>query len=101
MSKDIQKQTLKKLDVLAKKIDLLTKVVAVSSHTRTAFKDKTKREQIKILSELELSRGIIALMVGTTPEYVSVTLSQMRAEEKKTKTESKEAEKENDEQKTV
>ena len=77
--------TLKKLDILASKIDMLTKVVAVSSNIQTAFKDKSKREQVKILSELELPRGIIALMVGISSDSVRAHLSQIKTAEKEVK----------------
>jgi CRP-like cAMP-binding protein len=80
---DYQKETVEKLDILAQKIDTLTAVVAISSHVQTLLKDKVKKDQIRILFELGLSREIIALMVGTTPETVSVRISEMKAEKKK------------------
>ena len=62
------------------KLDTLIKLVAVSSHAEMILKGKSQKEQIKILSDLGLSRSIIALVVGTTPEVVSVRLSEMKSE---------------------
>jgi len=94
MSSDYQKEIVKRLDLLAGKIDMLTKVCAISSNIQGAFEGKTKKEQIKILYELELPRNIIALMVGTTPDTVSARLSEMKAEEEKNKSRKEEESKE-------
>jgi len=61
------------------KLDVLVKLVAVSTHAQTLLAGKSQQDQIKILAELGLSRNIIALVVGTTPEIVSVRLSQMKS----------------------
>jgi CRP-like cAMP-binding protein len=79
------KQLIKKLDELGTKIDALIQVVAITSRKEIIAKGKTKTDQIVILSDLGLSRKIIALIVGTTPEAVSARLSQLKAEKKKTK----------------
>jgi len=97
---DYQKETLEKLDILAQKIDTLTAVVAISSHVQPLLQDKAKKDQIRVLFELGLSREIIALMVGTTPGTVSVRISEMKAEKKKVESKGKEIVKK-DERETV
>ena len=82
---EFRKQLIKKLDELGTKIDALIQVVAITSRKEIIAKGKTKTDQIVILSDLGLSRKIIALIVGTTPEAVSVRLSQLKAEKKKAK----------------
>lgn len=82
---EFRKQSIKKLDELGTKIDALTQVVAITSRKEIIAKGKTKTDQIIILSDLGLSRKIIALIVGTTPEAVSVRLSQLKAEKEKAK----------------
>lgn len=84
MSKE-SKELLKKLDVLAEKIDILVTVTAVSMQKEKLFRKKKQKEQIKILAKLGLPRNLIALMVGTTPLTVSVTLSKIKKAKKKTK----------------
>lgn len=79
------KELSKKLDVLAKKIDILTKVIAISMQRERILKGKKQKEQIKLLSKMKLPRDIIALIVGTTPLTVSVTLSQMKPKKGKAK----------------
>ena len=82
---DFKKQLIKKLDELSTKIDALIQVVAITSRKEITAKGKTKTDQIVILSDLGLSRKIIALIVGTTPGAVRARLSQLKAEKKKTK----------------
>ena len=82
---EFRKQMIKKLEELGTKIDALIQVVAITSRKEIIAKGKTKTDQIVILSDLGLSRKIIALIVGTTPEAVSSRLSQLKAEKKKTK----------------
>lgn len=78
---------LKKLDVLAEKIDALAIVTAnLSSQHQKVLEGKTQTEQIQILSKRKLPREAIALIVGTTPETVSVRLSEMKSKKKKEKT---------------
>jgi len=79
------KDTLKKLDVLAEKIDVLTKLTAIGMQRETIFKGKKQKEQIKILAKMRIPRNLIALMVGTTPQTVSVTLSRMKSKKGKTR----------------
>ena len=76
------KELLKKLDILAEKLDILTTVTAVSMQQEKLFKGKTQKEQIKLLAKMGLDRNVIALMVGTTPLTVSVTLSRFRKKKK-------------------
>lgn len=92
---DFRKQLIKKLDDLGTKVDALIQIVAITSRKEVIIKGKTKTDQIVILSDLGLSRNIIALLVGTTPEAVSVRLSEFKAAKKKAK-ETKEVEKGNE-----
>ena len=78
------KELLKKLDTLAKKIDILTKVTAISVQ-REKLLEKKQKEQIKMLNKLGFSPSLIALVIGTTPNTVRVALSQMRKKRKKAK----------------
>jgi len=78
------KKLIQKLDNLDNKLDILIKLVAITSSMET-MKKKPQKEQIKTLSDLGLSRSLIALLVGTTPLTVSVTLSQMKKKKKQTK----------------
>lgn len=93
-SKDSEK-LLKRLDVLAEKVDTLTLVTAISIQKEKFFKGKKQKELIEFLDKLGLPRNIIALIVGTTPSTVSVTLSKMKPKKRKKKTmkESKQEEK--------
>ena len=61
-----------RLDGLSAKMDILVQAVAISPKIETILKDKTKTQQIEILSNLRLSNDAIALIVGTTPETVAV-----------------------------
>jgi len=82
---EFKKQLIKKLDELIGKIDALIQVVAITSQKETVLKGKTKAGQINLLSDLGLPRTIIAWIVGTTPDTVSVRLSERKAKKKKTK----------------
>lgn len=82
---EFKKELIRKLDELSAKVDALIQVVAITSRKEIIFKGKTKTDQIKELSDLGLSRNVIASIVGTTPETVSVTLSKLKAKKKKTK----------------
>jgi hypothetical protein len=82
----------KKLDIMARKIDLLTMVIACKPNgeqINKLFKNKSQKEQIRILREWNLPNEIAAFIIGTTPETVRVTLAKMKTEEKKGKTKSK------------
>lgn len=61
------------------KLDTLVKLVAISTKAQNLLGGNDQKDQIKILSELGLSRNIVALIVGTTPETVSVRLSEMKS----------------------
>ena len=65
-------------ETLIQKLNALIRLTALN-----VLKNKSKKEQIKILADLGFERQEIASMVGTTPLTVSVTLSQMK--KKKTK----------------
>ena len=73
----------KQFDILISKIDTLIKVITITSNLPSDFRDKTKKEQIKYLYEInpKFDRGLIAIIVGTTPETISVRLSELRKEE--------------------
>ena len=79
---EFRKQLIKKLDELGTKIDALIQVVAITSRKEKMLKGKTKASQIELLSNLGLHRTVIAWIVGTTPETVSVAMSQIRSKEK-------------------
>lgn len=83
--KDKQDRMIELLEKLSAKVEALIQVVAVTSRKETVLKGKTKTDQIKTLSDLGLPRKIVALIVGTTPETISVRLSEMKRKGKKTK----------------
>lgn len=80
---EFREQSIRKLDELGKKIDALIQVVAITSRKEVMLKGKSKADQIKILSDLGLPRTVVAWIVGTTPDSVSSTMSQIRSKEKK------------------
>ena len=80
---EFREQSIRKLDELGKKIDALIQVVAITSRKESMLKGKSKADQIKMLSDLGLPRTVIAWIVGTTPDSVSSTMSQMRSKERK------------------
>ena len=75
---EVVKKLIERLDELNAKIDTLIQVVAVSAKMEIILKEKTKTQQIEILSDLGLSKDAIALIVDTTPETVSVRISEMK-----------------------
>jgi len=79
------KALLEKLDILSRKIDILTKVTAINIQKEKFLEGKKQKEQIKILHKLGFSSNLIALILGTTPLTVSVTISKMKKEKKKGK----------------
>lgn len=89
MSKEFNKEFLRKIEILSEKIDVLSKVMAFNfclpenSTERIEFKKKTKTEQIRELSKYKLPRDIIAIMVSTTPLTVSARLSEMKKKKSK------------------
>ena len=87
---DTSKDLLKKLDVLNQKIDILTTVTAIGIQKEKLLEGKSQKDQVIELDKLGLSRNILALIVGTTPLTVSVTLSNMR-KEKRTKKKEKQS----------
>jgi len=89
MTKELDK-LLKKLEILGEKLDILTKVTAISIQKEKFFKDRTQKEQIEFLANIGLDRNIIALIVGTTPLTVSVTLSKMKKKQKRREKENNE-----------
>lgn len=58
-------------------------VVAITSRKETDEKPKTKTDQIVQLDSLGVSRELIALIIGTTPESVSSLRSQLKSKNKK------------------
>lgn len=83
---------LKKLDVLAEKIDTLSMTIACKpngAQINKLFENKSQKEQIRILREWDLPNEIVAFMIGTNPETVRVTLAKMKAQQKKGKSKSK------------
>jgi len=86
---NFENNLIRKLDDIATRIDTLIQLVAFTPQRETILKGKTKKEQIKILARLGLSRAVIALLVGTTPETVSVRISEIKKKMKKRKREGK------------
>jgi CRP-like cAMP-binding protein len=82
---DYRKQMIEKLGEISSKIDALMQLIAITSRKETIEKAKTKTDQIVTLDNLGVSREIIALIVGTTPESVSSLRSQLKAKKKKRK----------------
>jgi len=83
---EFKKLLIKKLDELSIKIDALIQVLAITSQKEKVLKGKTKTGQIKLLSDLGLPRTVIAWIVGTTSETVSVRLSEIKSKAKKPET---------------
>ena len=78
-------EIVKKLDTLAKKIDILTKVTAINIQREKFIEGKKQKEQIKALHKLGFSPSLIALILGTTSNTVSVALSKARKKKKQVK----------------
>ena len=85
-----ERKLLEKLDTLAEKIDILAIITALGIQKEKFFKNKTQKEQIEFLASMGLNRNLIALIVGTTPLTVSVTLSKMKKKQKGRETKSNE-----------
>jgi len=96
MKPDFEKRLIQTLEELSAKVDALIQVVAITSRQEKILKGKTKTDQIVILSDLGLSRKLIALIVGTTPGAVRARLSQLKAKKKEAE-EANEVEDKNDE----
>jgi len=87
MSKEFD-PILKKLDVLAERINALTLVIACKPNgeqINKLLKGESLKEQIRILKEWDFSNEIIATIIGTTPESVRVTSFKMKSKGKKEK----------------
>ncbi|MEM3697097.1 MAG: hypothetical protein QXQ94_06310 [Candidatus Bathyarchaeia archaeon] len=69
---DEGKELLKKLDILAKKIDVLTTVTAAC-----AFQGKQLTESVSVLLGLGLEPSEIAKILGTKPNIVRAIKSQL------------------------
>lgn len=90
-----ERELLRKLDVLAEKVDILSIVTAnLANQHQKALEGKTQTEQIQILSKRKLPKEAIALIVGTTLETVSVRLSEMKSKKKEKTPKEKEEESE-------
>jgi len=75
MSKETKELT-KQLKALNANIDVLSKITAVNIGKEEIFKGKeTKEEKIEILDKIGLPRTLIAIIIGSTPESVSVIKS--------------------------
>jgi CRP-like cAMP-binding protein len=96
MKPDFEKRLIQTLEELSAKVDALIQVVAITSRREKILKGKTKTDQIVILSDLGLSRKLIALIVGTTPGAVRARLSELKAKKKEAE-EANEVEDKNDE----
>jgi len=79
MSKE-SKELLKKLDVLAEKIDVLTVVTAAG-----VFRDQPMTQSIASLSDLGMETKHIAKILGTTPASVRAIKSQLAKKTRKRK----------------
>lgn len=75
---------LKKLDILAKKIDVLTTVTAAG-----AFQGKQLTDSISVLLELGLEPSEIARILGTKPNIVRAIKSQLTKKTKQKKSKDK------------
>ena len=87
MSKEFD-PILKKMDALAEKIDVLTKVISCkpnSEQINGLLKKKSLTKQINILKQWDFSDEIMASIIGTTPESVRVTSIKMKSKGKKEK----------------
>ena len=76
----------KKLDLLTEKIEILTMVLATkpnSEQINSQLRNKTQKEQIRILREFNLSPEVIALIIGTTLNSARVTISEMKSAKSK------------------
>jgi hypothetical protein len=79
---------LKRLDVLAGKIDVLIKVIACkpnSEQINGLLRKKSLTKQINILKQWNFSDEIMASIIGTTPESVRVRSIQMKPKGRKRK----------------
>lgn len=67
-------------NLLIEKIDLLTSIIALTSSMPSDFREKSKKDQVKLIHQFnqKINRNVIATIVGTTPGTVSVYLSEMR-----------------------
>jgi hypothetical protein len=71
---------LKKLDILAEKLDVLTIVMMLKGQAKKVLEGKkSQKEQIQVLKKWKLSNEIIALVLGTTPDVISVRSSEMKS----------------------
>jgi|GEM_PF-1194883 len=71
---------LKKLDILAEKLDVLTMLIAAKPNGEQVInllKEKSLRDQIRILKEFGFPPREMALLIGTTLNTVRKTISEM------------------------
>ena len=68
-------------NLLIEKIDLLISVIALTSSLPQDFRQKSKKDQVKLIYQFnpKINRNVIAVIVGTSPGTVSVYLSEMRS----------------------
>jgi len=82
---DFEKEIVERLNELSAKIDTLAQIMAISPKIETILKSKTKTQQIEILSDLGFPNNVIALIAETTPETVSVRISELKKKREKKK----------------
>lgn len=87
---EFRTKVVEKLDVLTESVKELAKLFVISPSLEKELANKKKGEQIKILSDLGFSRETIAFIVGSTPDSVSSTLSQIKRKEKEDESKTKE-----------
>ena len=78
-----QDPILRKLDILAEKLDALTMILAAkpnSEQVNNLLKEKSQKEQIRILREFGFPPREMALMIGTTLNNLRKTISEMESE---------------------
>jgi len=71
------------------KLDTIIRLFASMIIDGAAFEEKTNKDKILKLNELGLDRNLIATILGTTPLYVSVIVSQSKTTKSKKKTKTK------------
>jgi len=73
---------LKKLDLLAEKLDVLTMLLAAKPNSEQVtylLKDKNQKEQVRILKEFGFPPREMALLIGTTLNNLRKTISEMES----------------------
>jgi vacuolar-type H+-ATPase subunit I/STV1 len=71
-----------KLEEISEKLDTLSVLFAGKEKIDKLLEKKNQTEQIQILRKWKLSNEIIAMIIGTTPDVVSVRASEMKTSKK-------------------